>query len=57
MTGSIGKPDIVEMPLSSPYFRAKVERFLSANGIRLEDVNLFFAIQDSEENIIAGGGL
>ncbi|MBR1927982.1 MAG: triphosphoribosyl-dephospho-CoA synthase, partial [Bacteroidales bacterium] len=57
MTGSIGKPDIVEMPLSSSYFRAKVERFLSANGIRLEDVNLFFAIQDSEENIIAGGGL
>lgn len=57
MTGSIGKPDIVEMPLSSPFFRTRVEGFLSANGLRLESVDSFWALLDGDGNILAGGGL
>lgn len=48
---------IQELPLSVPLFRKKVEDFLKTNGLRLEKVNLYMAIQDAEENILAGGGL
>lgn len=48
---------IQELPLSVPLFRKKVESFLKANGLRLEKVNLYMAIQDADENILAGGGL
>lgn len=48
---------IQELPLSVPLFRKKVEDFLKTNGLRLERVNLYMAIQDVEENILAGGGL
>ena len=48
---------IQELPLSVPLFRKKVESFLKTNGLRLEKVNLYMAIQDADENILAGGGL
>lgn len=48
---------IQELPLSVPLFRKKVEGFLKANGLRLEKVDLYMAIQDADENILAGGGL
>ena len=48
---------IQELPLSVPLFRKKVESFLKTNGLRLEKVNLYMAIQDADESILAGGGL
>ncbi len=48
---------IQEMPLSSPYFRAKVERFLLANGLRMEALDLYYTIQNEEGEILAGAGL
>ncbi len=48
---------IQELPLSVPLFRKKIESFLKTNGLRLEKVNLYMAIQDADENILAGGGL
>jgi len=52
-----GNLDIQEIPLSSPYFHAKVERFLAANGLRLEEVDLYLTLQDADGEILAGGGL
>ena len=48
---------IQELPLSVPLFRKKVEDFLKANGLRLEKVDVYMAIQDANEQILAGGGL
>ncbi|MBR5431964.1 MAG: [Bacteroidales bacterium] len=48
---------IQELPLSVPLFRKKVEDFLKTNGLRLEKVDLYMAIQDADEQILAGGGL
>ena len=48
---------IQEMPLSSPYFRAKVERFLLANGLRMEALDSYYTIQNEEGEILAGAGL
>ena len=48
---------IQELPLSVPLFRKKVEDFLKTNGLRLEKVDLYIAIQDADEQILAGGGL
>ena len=49
--------DIQELPLSSPFFRRKVEVFLGSNGLRLEELDLYMAILDPEGRILAGGGL
>lgn len=49
--------DIQEIPLSSPFFHAKVERFLAANGLRLEEVDLYLALTSQEGDILAGAGL
>ena len=49
--------DIQEMPLSVPYFRRKVEDFLGRNELRLEDVDIYLTILDSDGEILAGGGL
>ena len=49
--------DIVEMPLSSPYFSDKVSRFLGANGLRMEAMDTYYAVQDADGNIIAGAGI
>jgi len=48
---------IQEIPLSSPYFRAKVERFLLANGLRMEALDSYYTIQNEEGEILAGAGL
>ena len=45
------------MPLSVPYFRRKVEDFLGRNELRLEDVDVYLTILDSDGEILAGGGL
>ena len=45
------------MPLSTPYFHNKVEHFLSCNGLRLEEVDLYIAVLDADGRILAGGGL
>ena len=49
--------NIQELPLSSPYFRKRVERFLGENGLRLEAVDVYCAIQDEAGDILAGAGL
>ena len=49
--------DIQELPLSVPAFRRKVEDFLGRNGLRLEEVDLYLAVQDPDGSILAGGGL
>ena len=48
---------ISEMPLSSPFFRKKVERFLGENGLRMEALDVYYAIEDEDGNILAGAGL
>ena len=49
--------NIQEIPLSSPYFHAKVERFLSGNGLRMEALDAYYTIQNSQGDILAGAGL
>lgn len=49
--------NIQEMPLSSPFFRRMVERFLEANGLRMEELDVYLTIQDAEGSILAGAGL
>lgn len=43
--------------MGSPLFRAKVERFLGANGLRLEEVDSYCVIEGPEGEILAGGGI
>ena len=45
------------MPLGSPYFSDKVSRFLGANGLRMEAMDTYYAVQDPDGNIIAGAGI
>ena len=54
---TIAEQDIQEIPISSPYFRAKVERFLEENGLRLEVLDYYYAVQSSDGSILAGAGL
>ena len=49
--------DIQEIPLSSPFFRNKAVDFLAANGLRLESVDVYYTVQDSRGEILAGAGL
>ena len=48
---------ISEMPLSSPFFRKKAECFLGENGLRMEALDVYYAIEDEDGNILAGAGL
>ncbi|MBQ1912762.1 MAG: triphosphoribosyl-dephospho-CoA synthase [Bacteroidales bacterium] len=48
---------IQELPLSAPYFRCQVERFLEANGLRMEALDAFFTVQGADGQILAGAGL
>ena len=43
--------------MSSPFFRRMVERFLEANGLRMEALDVYLTIQDAEGRILAGAGL
>ena len=52
-----GSFDISDMPLSLKSNRARVERFLADNGLRLEDVDYYAVATDDDGNIIVGGGL
>ena len=54
---TITEQDIQEIPLSSPYFRAKVERFLEENGLRSEVLDYYYATQSADGSILAGAGL
>lgn len=49
--------DIQEIPLWSPFFRNRVERFLGANGLRMETFDAYYTIQNTEGEILAGAGL
>ena len=49
--------DIQEMPLRSPFFHKQVNNFLAANGLRLEEVDLYLAVLNARGEILAGGGL
>lgn len=48
--------EIEVMPLSVPSVRRKVEGFLAANGLRLDDVQTYIAVT-CDDRIVAGGGL
>lgn len=48
---------IQELPLSVPLFRSKVESFLESNDLRLERVDSYVVIQDTDGRILGGGGL
>ena len=43
--------------MGSPLFRNKVESFLGANGLRLEDVDAYYVIESPQGEILAGGGI
>ena len=43
--------------MSSPFFRNMVERFLEANGLRMEALDLYITLQAPDGNILAGAGL
>ena len=48
---------IQEMPLQSPFFRNKVESFLRANGLRMETMDVYYTLQNTDGDILAGAGL
>lgn len=48
--------EIEVMPLSVSSVRRKVEGFLAANGLRLDDVQTYIAVT-CDDRIVAGGGL
>ena len=49
--------DIVEVPLSSPFFRDKIKRFLEANGLRMESLDSYYVMEDASGAALAGAGL
>ncbi|MBQ3812151.1 MAG: triphosphoribosyl-dephospho-CoA synthase [Bacteroidales bacterium] len=49
--------DIVEVPLSSPFFRDKIKRFLEANGLRMESLDSYYVMEDASGSIVAGAGI
>ena len=52
-----GNHNIQEIPLSSPFFHAKVESFLRANGLRMETLDVYYTLQNDNGDILAGAGL
>ncbi|MBO4634398.1 MAG: triphosphoribosyl-dephospho-CoA synthase [Bacteroidales bacterium] len=48
---------IQEIPLTSAFFRRRVEQFLEANGLRMETLDAYFTVQNAEGEILAGAGL
>ena len=57
MMQSYSKHNIQELPMSSSFFRKKVEGFLGENGLRLEDVDVYCVIENEAGDILAGAGL
>ena len=54
---TIAEQDIQEIPLSSPFFSAKVARFLEDNGLRPEVLDFYYTVQSPDGSILAGAGL
>jgi [citrate (pro-3S)-lyase] ligase len=54
---TIAEQEIQEIPLTSPFFRAKVARFLEDNGLRPEVLVSYYTIQSPSGEILAGAGL
>lgn len=54
---TFGNYHIQETPLSSPFFRSKVESFLRANGLRMEALDVYYTVQTEDGSILAGAGL
>ena len=57
MMQSYREHNILELPMSSPFFRNKAERFLGENGLRLEDLDVYCVIENEEGHILAGAGI
>ena len=57
MMQSYSKHNIQELPLSSQFFRKKVENFLGDNGLRMEDLDVYCVIESEAGDILAGAGL
>ncbi|MBE6222982.1 MAG: [citrate (pro-3S)-lyase] ligase [Bacteroidales bacterium] len=57
MMQSYSKHNIQELPLSSQFFRKKVESFLGENGLRMEELDVYCVIENEAGNILAGAGL
>lgn len=49
--------DISELPLSSPFFRDKVSRFLEASGLRADALDTYYGVLDPAGELLAGAGL
>lgn len=57
MMKTYSNQNIQEIPLSSPFFHAKVERFLEANGLRMEALDSYYTLENTDGDILAGAGL
>lgn len=57
MMQSYSKHNIQELPLSSLFFRNKVENFLGDNGLRMEELDVYCVIENEAGDILAGAGL
>ena len=48
---------IQELPLSVPFFRKQVETFLRENGLRMEELDHYYACTSPDGSILAGAGI
>ena len=48
---------IQELPLSVPFFRNQVEAFLRENGLRMEELDHYYACTSPDGSILAGAGI
>lgn len=52
-----GEFEIREMPLSLAASRQKAEEFLSSQGLRMEKLDHFYGIFDTDDRLVGGGGI
>lgn len=52
-----GEFEIREIPLSLSSARLKAEEFLNSQGLRMDNLDRFFGVFDSADNLVGGGGL
>ena len=48
---------IQELPLSIPFFRGQVETFLRESGLRMEELDHYYAFTSPDGSILAGAGI
>ena len=48
---------IQELPLSVPFFRGQVESFLRESGLRMEELDHYYACTSPDGSILAGAGI